>query len=85
MPQMTVNGTELHYDETGSGPEAVVMAHGLLLSGRMFDGVVAGLSDRYRCVTFDFRGQGQSAVSPEEPTATAEAIARFLEPHRARL
>ncbi len=65
MPQMTVNGTELHYDETGSGPEAVVMAHGLLLSGRMLDGVVAELRDRYRCVTFDFRGQGQSAVSPE--------------------
>lgn len=64
MPRVRVNGAELHYEDTGGGPEAVVMAHGLLLSGRMFDGVVAGLRDRYRCVTFDFRGQGASPVVP---------------------
>lgn len=62
MPRVRVNGAELHYEDTGDGPETVVMAHGLLLSGRMFDGVVAGLRDRYRCVTFDFRGQGASPV-----------------------
>jgi 3-oxoadipate enol-lactonase len=29
----------------------------------MFDAQVAELSDRFRCVTFDFRGQGQSEVT----------------------
>jgi pimeloyl-ACP methyl ester carboxylesterase len=41
----------------------VVFAHGLLWSGRMFDAQVAELADRFRCVTFDFRGQGRSEVT----------------------
>ena len=64
MPQMQVNGADIHYEEQGSGPETIVFAHGYLFSGRMFDAQVAALKDRYRCVTFDFRGQGQSAITP---------------------
>jgi 3-oxoadipate enol-lactonase len=63
MPKITINGCQLHYEDTGSGTETIVFAHGLLWSGRMFDAQVAALSDRYRCVTFDFRGQGQSEVT----------------------
>jgi len=64
MPQLQVNGVDLHYEEQGSGPQTIVFAHGYLFSGRMFDAQVAALKDRYRCVTFDFRGQGQSAITP---------------------
>jgi len=63
MPKISVNGVTLHYEESGSGPGTVVFAHGLLWSGRMFDDPVAHLKDRYRCITFDFRGQGQSEVA----------------------
>jgi pimeloyl-ACP methyl ester carboxylesterase len=63
MPRIHVNGVELFYEESGNGPEAVVFAHGLLMSGRMFDAQVAALKDRYRCIAFDFRGQGQSEVA----------------------
>jgi pimeloyl-ACP methyl ester carboxylesterase len=63
MPNVTVNGATLWYEEQGSGPETIVFAHGLLWSGRMFDAQVAALKDRYRCVTFDFRGQGRSGVT----------------------
>jgi 3-oxoadipate enol-lactonase len=63
MPRLKVNGADLHYDEQGAGPETVVFAHGLLWSGRMFDRQVAALAGRYRCVTFDFRGQGGSEVT----------------------
>ena len=63
MPHLTVNGVDLHYEQHGTGPETIVFAHGLLWSGRMFDAQVAALRDGYRCVTFDFRGQGQSAVT----------------------
>lgn len=65
MPDLTVNGARLHYEESGQGPETIVFAHGLLWSGRMFRAQVAALSDRYRCVTFDFRGQGQSAIAAD--------------------
>ncbi len=63
MPDIRVNGATIHYEECGRGSETIVFAHGLLWSGRMFDHQVAALRDRYRCITFDFRGQGQSEVT----------------------
>ncbi|HET7460813.1 MAG TPA: alpha/beta fold hydrolase, partial [Longimicrobium sp.] len=64
MPTLRVNGANLWYQEHGAGPETIVFAHGLLWDGRMFDAQVAALEGRYRCITFDFRGQGQSEVTP---------------------
>jgi pimeloyl-ACP methyl ester carboxylesterase len=61
---MAVNGARIYYEDNGSGPRTIVFAHGLLWSGRMFDAQVAALSGRYRCVTFDHRGQGQSELTP---------------------
>ena len=63
MPIIHVNGAGLYYEEHGTGPETIVFAHGLLWSCRMFDDQVAALKDRYRCIAFDFRGQGQSEVT----------------------
>src|SRR4051794_3183375 len=63
MPHIHVNGANLWYEEHGAGAETIVFAHGLLWSGRMFDAQVAALADRFRCVTFDFRGQGRSEVT----------------------
>jgi pimeloyl-ACP methyl ester carboxylesterase len=63
MPIVRVNGASLYYEEHGNGPETVVLAHGLLWSCRMYDAQVAVLKEHYRCVAFDFRGQGQSEVT----------------------
>jgi pimeloyl-ACP methyl ester carboxylesterase len=60
---MRVNGATLYYEDQGSGPETIVFAHGLLWSCRMFDAQIASLKDRYRCIAFDFRGQGRSEVT----------------------
>ncbi len=62
MPRLTVNGADPYYEKHGSGPETIVFAHGHLFSGHMFDAQVAARQSRYCCVTFDFRGQGQSGV-----------------------
>lgn len=62
MPRLQVEGAELHYQDTGQGP-ALVFAHGLLWSSSMFRFQIAALRDRYRCIAFDFRGQGQSEVT----------------------
>lgn len=64
MPTIRVNGAELYYEDRGSGPETLVFAHGLVFDHRMYEAQVAAFSDRYRCVTFDFRGQGLSEVTP---------------------
>jgi pimeloyl-ACP methyl ester carboxylesterase len=63
MPWLSVNGAQLYYEVTGNGEQTIVFAHGLLWSGEMFAAQVAAFSPRYRCVTFDFRGQGRSEVT----------------------
>ncbi|WP_430230775.1 alpha/beta fold hydrolase [Nitrosomonas communis] len=63
MPKIQINGAKLHYTEEGTGPETILFAHGLLWSGQMFAAQVNALKDCYRCITLDFRGQGQSEVT----------------------
>lgn len=78
MPEVRVNGVNLHYESHGSGPETIVFAHGLLMSGRMFDAQVRALEPRYRCITFDFRGQGQTEITSsgyDMDTLTEDAVA----------
>lgn len=40
MPLLNINGTNIFYEETGSGPETIVFSHGLLMSGEMFSAQV---------------------------------------------
>src|SRR6185312_6315936 len=61
MPSIKVNGVELFYKESGSGPEAIVFSHGLLMDHTMFEHQRAAFDSRYRVIAYDHRGQGQSA------------------------
>jgi pimeloyl-ACP methyl ester carboxylesterase len=63
MPRAHLNHAHLNIVESGSGPETLVLLHGLLFSHRMFDAQVAALSDRFCCLRMDFRGQGDSEVT----------------------
>ncbi len=63
MPHIVVNDARLYYEEYGVGPQTLLFAHGLLWSGKMFAKQVDMFQSRYRCITFDWRGQGQSAVT----------------------
>lgn len=63
MARITIRGTDLYFEEHGAGRETIVFAHGCLFSCRQFDGLLAAFRGRYRCVAFDFRGQGQSQVT----------------------
>jgi len=84
MPYLDINQARIHYEEAGSGPETIVFSHGLLMSGEMFHELVAALSNRYRCITFDHRGQGKSEVTKagydmDSLTADAAALIRELD------
>lgn len=70
MPYVEVNGTKLWYEQTGENGPPIVFSHGLLWSGKMFEKQVAHLSDRFRCITYDHRGQGRSDV----PSASSISI-----------
>lgn len=63
MPEVSVNGARLHYEEQGSGRETIVFSHGLLMNSRMFRDQIDALSKHYRCIAYDHRGQGRSAIT----------------------
>ncbi len=63
MPHIALNGASIHYQLRGEGAETIVFAHGLLLSERIFSQQAAALQQHYRCVTFDFRGHGETAAA----------------------
>ena len=65
MPLITVNDARVYYEEHGQGDETIVFGHSMLFNLRMFDEQVEFLKSRYRCVLFDFRGQGKSEVTPD--------------------
>jgi len=65
VPHIDVNGARLHYVEEGSGPETLLFSHGLLFSGAMFRAQIDAFKDRYRCIAYDHRGQGGSAVTKD--------------------
>ena len=63
MPEVQVDGARLHYQDSGGVGPVIVFAHGLLWSTEMWRFQVAAFRDRFRCIAFDFRGQGQSEVT----------------------
>ena len=63
MPFKHINGARIWYEESGDGPEAIVFSHGLLMNGDMFSSQVAALSNRFRCIVYDHRGQARSEVT----------------------
>jgi 3-oxoadipate enol-lactonase len=56
-----VNGTDLYYEDTGGQGEPIIFSHALLLDSKLFAPQVAALRGKYRCISYDHRGQGRSA------------------------
>ena len=82
MPHANLRGISVHFTDSGEpwpGAPTLVMGHGLLFSGWMFHPQVAALRDRYRCVTVDWRGQGDTPAADDGTadmdTLTADLVA----------
>lgn len=65
------DGVNIYYEDHGSGP-AVLLSHGYSATTRMWAGQMEALKDRFRVITWDMRGHGQSD-SPDDPKAYSEA------------
>ncbi|GBD15028.1 AB hydrolase superfamily protein YdjP [bacterium HR25] len=63
MPKATVNGVQLYYEEHGQGFPVLLM-EGFAGTTAMWRPQVPALSQRYRLILFDYRGQGQSESPP---------------------
>jgi pimeloyl-ACP methyl ester carboxylesterase len=80
---LTVDGASVAYIDTGAPagrPDAptVLFGHGLLFGGWMFAAQVEALRAEYRCLTIDWRGQGDSPPARsgyDMDTLTGDAIA----------
>jgi pimeloyl-ACP methyl ester carboxylesterase len=72
---------KIRYREAGQG-KPIVFVHGFLVDGRLWDGVVDALSDRYRCIAPDWPlGAQQVAMNPDAdltPPGIADLISDFL-------
>lgn len=64
----SVNGTGLRVEEVGAGDETVVFSPALFTNRGMFETPVAALSDDYRCIRYDHRGQGDSGFGARQPS-----------------
>jgi pimeloyl-ACP methyl ester carboxylesterase/predicted glycosyltransferase len=63
------DGVKLHYEICGGGPETIVFVPGWSIAhSRMFKAQVPYFSERFRCVTYDGRGNGKSD-RPEDVAA----------------
>ncbi|WP_432855168.1 alpha/beta fold hydrolase [Amycolatopsis sp. CA-161197] len=84
MPTFERDGATIAYTDTGApDAPAIMFGHGLLFSGWMFHPQIEALRARYRCVTIDWRGQGESPAAPggydmDSLTADAAALIRKL-------
>lgn len=71
----------IRYREAGEGPP-LVFVHGYLVDGRLWDGVVDRLADRFRCLAPDWPlGAHQVAMDPAadlSPPGIAALISDFL-------
>ncbi|HEX8748743.1 MAG TPA: alpha/beta fold hydrolase [Pyrinomonadaceae bacterium] len=71
MQRASVRGIELAYDSVGSG-HAVLLLHGFPFNRSMWRSQVEALSDRYRVITPDLRGFGQTGAQSEQPATMRE-------------
>ena len=66
MPTIKINNADIYYEDSAPNDAqkpVMVFAHGLLWNTRMYDKQVEHFQESYRCIAFDFRGQGQSQVT----------------------
>lgn len=70
MPMLDRDGVKIHYQVHGDGP-VILLTHGFSATSAMWEGQVAALSRRFKLVTWDMRGHGESDY-PEDPSAYSE-------------
>ena len=71
MPTISANGLDLAYQIDGDGPETLVLVNGLADDKESWEAQIPAFAERYRVVSFDNRGVGESPTPPG-PYTTAQ-------------
>ena len=70
--------TGFRYLDTGGDGPVVVLLHGVLMNGTLWDDVVAGLQDRYRCIVPELPFGAHRVPMPDDADLTLESIATMI-------
>ena len=65
MAYVTRDGVKIYYEDHGKGG-AVLLTHGYSATSRMWAGQIGPLSEKYRVISWDMRGHGQSDSPTEQ-------------------
>lgn len=80
--QIELTAGSIRFREAGEGP-AIVFVHGYLVDGRLWDGVVDALADRFRCIAPDLPfGAHRVPMKPDadlSPAGLAAIVAELIE------
>ncbi len=75
MAKTRVNDIEIAYEDVGCGP-AIVLIHGYPFNRSLWADQVTALADRYRVLTLDLRGHGETEASAG--TSTMKLMAQDI-------
>lgn len=83
MGTIRFRGHRIHYDEHGEGERVLILIHGLLMNGRMYDALAPEVASRgFRVITVDLLGHGRSArpadVRAHSMTIYADLVAELV-------
>jgi pimeloyl-ACP methyl ester carboxylesterase len=73
MPTTDTGGAKIHYQDSGSGKDVVLLLHAFPLHAGMWSRQVAALSPKFRVIAPDYPGLGKS--TPRSEPSTMEALA----------
>jgi len=71
MSRVRLNGIEIDYEVSGSGPP-VLLSHGYSATRRMWDGQHRALGDAYKVISWSMRGHGQTESPPDPSKYSAD-------------
>jgi pimeloyl-ACP methyl ester carboxylesterase len=75
MPEFDYNGHRISYDDYGAGERSLVLIHGLLMNGRMYDRLAPEMAKRgNRVIAIDLLGHGRS----DRPTDMSQYSMTFF-------
>lgn len=80
MSSAVASSELLYFTDRGSGPP-LLLVHGLMVTGEMFESVMEQLATRYRVIVPDLRGHGRSRglPPPYDAAQLASDLARLLD------
>lgn len=79
MPQLTVEGASLGYEEAGQGAPPFVFVHGWAGDRSFWGPQLEDLGRDFHCLTLDLRGCGESAMEPPyDLTRAADDVAAVI-------